>query len=118
MTKCGFNPFIPEGMRADIIESDTEYKLVLDAYEINKENISLKYEDDKLTISYKFKEEDIEQNEETVNYLLNERVNCNKSRTFYLPYSDIAAATANVKDGLLNITLPKEVDRVKNIVIE
>jgi len=61
----------------DLIETDKEYKLIMDLPGINKEDVDLSFEKDRLTISLK---QDRERNEENGNYVMKQR----KRMGFYL----------------------------------
>lgn len=126
--ECKFNSFMSGMMKADITEDQDNYNIVMDAYKVNKDNIEIKYEEGYLTVSYVFGKdeeepvtvEDSEKPEEkdALKILLNERVNYDTKRTFFLPHGDLSKSTAKLVDGELNIVLPKEKTRVTDIVIE
>ena len=140
-----FNPFVSSKMRTDIMENSKEYKLVLDAYGVKKENVRLRYEDNYLTIEYKYIDEknntksgsndkyieekdkvntdivtkedfDVSSTKDT--YILNERISCDTKRSFYLPYGDIKNAKARIEDNKLSVILPKTTEKITEINIE
>ena len=140
-----FNPFVSSKMRTDIMENSKEYKLVLDAYGVKKENVKLRYEDNYLTIEYKYTDEKSNSSDECNNkcisnkekkdtdivtkenfevsnnndtYILNERISCDTKRSFYLPYGDIKNAKAKIEDNKLNVILPKTTEQITEINIE
>lgn len=91
-----------------------------DAYEINaelpglkKENISLKYENNYLTISTKQEDAKDEQDEKG-NYVRRERAMNSMSRSFYLEGIDEEKCAAGYTDGILTVHLPKATHLEKN----
>lgn len=93
------------GFCADIKESEKEYVVEAELPGYKKEDIQINLVDDRLTISAK-KSEEI--NEERDNYIRRERRVGQASRSFIVSGIKNKEVTAEYKDGILNITLPKE----------
>lgn len=103
-------------MRADIIEEDKNYKIVLDIPGFTKEEVSIKVEDDILTVVAN-KETNTE---DETKYLRKERISSTIKRQFRFANIDKNNITASFVDGVLTLTIPKmeEVKNVINIKIE
>lgn len=95
-------------MKTDIKEKDGNYILDIDLPGYNKDNISLELSDGYLTVTAEV-EENVDESDETVNYIHKERYSGKCSRSFYvgenITEEDIKAS---FKNGILNITIPKE----------
>jgi HSP20 family protein len=91
--------------RMNLLETDDEYKLEVEAPGIKKDEIDILFEDNILTISG---EKKTEKKEENSRYHINEICFGKFSRSFELPsHIDSNKINAKWKDGLLNITIPK-----------
>lgn len=96
---------------ANIKETDESFQIELAAPGLKKENIQIDLENDVLTISYEQKEE---KSEEKDNYTRREFNYTSFSRSFYLPeIADAEKITAEYKDGVLNIHIPKKESVIK-----
>ena len=73
---------------------------------LKKEDITLSYDHNYLTLSAK-REENNDQQDEAGNYLRRERSYGQMSRSFYIAGIDDSKATAEFKDGVLKVQLPK-----------
>lgn len=107
--------------KADIEDKDNAYVLTMDLPGVAKEDISLSYENDVLTLSAHHEDAKSEEDEQK-HYIRRERVNrsfCRQFRVGNIRREDIQAA---FKDGVLTITLPKEspkqVEAAKTIEIQ
>lgn len=96
---------------ANIKESETDFQIELGIPGMKKEDIKIDLEDDVLTISSEQKEE---KTEEKDNYTRREFNYSSFSRSFSLPeIVDADKITAEYKDGILNITIPKKESVIK-----
>lgn len=93
--------------RVDIEDKGNEYVLTTDLPGVAKEDISLTYDDDVLTLSARHEESKDEQNDQK-NYIYKERSSSSFCRRF--PVSGIRkdGIQASFVDGVLTVTLPKE----------
>ncbi len=91
-------------IRADIKESENEYIVEAELPGVNKEEIVVEFKEDVLTISAQ-KQKDID--EEKENYVRRERKRGKVSRSFYVQNIHSEGITADYKDGVLKIVLPK-----------
>ncbi|MBU5315390.1 Hsp20/alpha crystallin family protein [Clostridium bornimense] len=101
-----FTPFYKEAnaFKADIKETENEYLVEAELPGVKKEDISLEYKDNNLTISAK-RDEFI--NEEKDNYIRRERHYGNFSRSFYVDNINKDDILAKFENGELKIVLPK-----------
>ncbi len=89
----------------DIIEDDKAIRLKVELPEVDKKDVNVEIEQDSLTIRGERK---LEKEEKKEHYRRIERCYGAFSRSFYLPeYVDRKAITADYKDGVLTVTLPK-----------
>lgn len=103
--KDGFMPNV------DIAESETQFEISAELPGLQKDQISIDLENGRLTISgeRKFENED-----EGKNYHRVETSYGTFSRSFYLPDSiDEDTINATYTDGVLNITIDKQEEKVK-----
>ncbi len=93
-------------MRSDIIEYDSEYKVIIDLPGYNKENISADIKEGVLTVVAKTHEEN-ESNEGA--FVKKERFSGKASRSFYLGEEiEEDAISARYERGVLFIIIPKK----------
>lgn len=97
----------------NIKEDENELSLELRAPGLRKEDIHLEYNDGILTISGERNEEKEEKDKDK--YLRREFSSYSFQRSFELPEEryDVAEAQASYKDGILEVTMPKKVQRDK-----
>ncbi|WP_110954499.1 Hsp20/alpha crystallin family protein [Anaerosinus massiliensis] len=90
--------------KVDVKDNGSVYELVAELPGIQKEDIALQYENNYLTITAKREEQSEDKNE---NYVCRERHFGSMQRSFFI--SDIAREniTAEFKDGVLKVALPK-----------
>jgi HSP20 family protein len=102
----GITPFIASwgGVRADVKDMGSEYVVEAELPGIAKEKINLDIHDGMLTISAN---EEAEQKEEKNDYVYRERRWGHVSRSFSLENINENAITAEHKDGLLFVHMPK-----------
>ena len=115
-----FDPFDSKNnrnfMNTDIIEKENNYLLKIEIPGINKENISIDYENENLNIKVVKNDECNEQD----NYLKQEICYGEYSRKFYIGKINEEDIIANYDNGILTISIPKEakVDDKKRIEIK
>ncbi len=91
--------------RVDLKETSESYQIEADLPGIPKEAIALEYADHYLTISAK-REDVIEKNDH--DYVRRERKFGQFQRSFYIDNVDESQISAEFKEGVLFITLPKQ----------
>ena len=107
-------------MPMDVKETEKTYHIAVDLPGINKEDVKLAIEDQKLTISFEVKENTESKEEENVEYVFRERGLTSGSRTLSFPKeANLEKIEAKFKNGVLEVTVPKvhESARVKYINI-
>lgn len=104
----------------EIVENDTELLFTAELPGMKREDVELTVENEVLTIRGKKEEEKKEQKNGGAKYLMWERAYGEFVRAFTLPRTiDTARITAEMKDGLLKVHLPKgETAKVKGKKIE
>lgn len=102
-----FAPFTSVGnsFRVDLQETDDAYVIKADLPGIRKEDITLGFANDYLTIAAK-RNDEIEENKN--NYLRRERRYGEFSRSFYIRNVREENIDAEFKDGVLMVSLPKK----------
>ena len=93
---------------ADVKETDNEYLLYAELPGVKKEDIKLDFKNNYLVIGAKRADEKNEKNERYI------RKECNYgefSRTFYFDDVQQDKISAKYEDGILKVTLPKEVKK-------
>ncbi|QQP70736.1 Hsp20/alpha crystallin family protein [Carnobacterium sp. CS13] len=106
--------------KADVHETDKEYEVKVDLPGFDKDNISIEFDHDVLTIHAKRHSEASEKNEEG-QYIKQERSYGSMTRQFYLKNADEENSKASYKDGVLTLKMPKialEDSKNKQISIE
>lgn len=91
-------------MSCDIYEENNNYNLIIDVPGFNKENITINYSDNYLTIEA-IKEDSI--NESDKHYIRKERRFGSFKRQFYVGNVDEDKIEAEFKDGVLKVIVPK-----------
>jgi HSP20 family protein len=95
--------FVPA---VDISETDKSFELELAVPGLKKEDFTIDFKDDQLTISGERK---FEQEQKEINYHTRETRYGTFSRTFHLPESvNDTKIQAVYNDGILKVTLPKD----------
>ena len=102
-----FAPFTSAGnsFRVDLQETDDAYVIKADLPGISKEDITLGFANDYLTIAAK-RNDEIEENKN--NYLRRERHYGEFSRSFYVRNVREENIDAEFNDGVLTVSLPKK----------
>lgn len=91
--------------KVDLKEDENSYTVEADLPGIKKDDISLEYDNNYLTISAK-RDETVEDKKD--NYVRKERRSGEFKRSFYVDNVDENAVDASFADGVLKITLPKK----------
>ena len=92
--------------KVDVKDNGDSYDLTAELPGCQKGNITLTYKDNYLTIAAK-NETSNDEKDEQGNYVRRERSQSSMSRSFYIDGIDDSKATADYKDGILSIHLPK-----------
>ena len=92
--------------KVDVKDNGDSYDLTAELPGFQKGNITLTYKDNYLTIGAK-NETSSDEKDEQGNYVRRERSQSSVSRSFYIDNVDEAKATADYKDGVLTVCLPK-----------
>lgn len=111
-------PVFGQPFKTDIKETEREYIVEAELPGLEKEDITITYEDDTLNISIR-RDEVIDEARE--NFIRKERRTGSIERRFYLEGVDEEKIFAKYKNGLLTVVLPKKeagLKRGKNIPIE
>ena len=98
--------FTGNAFKVDVKDHDTSYELSAELPGLTKDDISLTYDDNYLTIATK-QEHSNDEKDEQGNYIRRERYSGSMSRSFYIDNIDETKLDAEFKDGILKITLPK-----------
>lgn len=104
-----------DSMKADIIELDDKYYIIMDIPGVNKNNIYIDYENGYLNI----KAIKVENN--SISYIRRERFVGEVRRSFYIGFKRYEDIKANYRDGVLEVSFPKQElpkKDSKNITIE
>ena len=107
----GLAPFASDwgaqSFRVDVKDTGDAYELTAELPGMKKEEVSLSYENSYLTIEAK-KEEQKDAKDDDGNYIRRERSTGSMSRSFYIDGIDETKASAEFKDGVLKVMLPKQ----------
>ena len=95
--------------KVDVKDNGNAYELIADFPGLKKENISLDYENNYLTISAKTEDGKDEQDDKG-NYIRRERHVGSMSRSFYIDNIDDQKISAEFKEGILKVNLPKLIE--------
>ena len=110
-SETGWNPSV------DVIETDDEIVVKAEIPGVNRDDIDLTVENDRMTISGEKRQEREEKGD---NHFLMERSYGSFRRMFVLPpRANTENVTASYKDGILTVTIPKaEATKGKKVDIE
>lgn len=104
-------PFLGEGPKVDVAETDTEIKVSAELPGLEEKDIEVSLGSDLLTIKG---EKKAETQERLLSYHISERAYGSFSRSIALPAGiDANAVSAAFKNGVLTITIPKTQEAVK-----
>ncbi|MEN6412287.1 MAG: heat shock protein Hsp18 [Veillonellales bacterium] len=104
-----FAPFTTlgnSGFHVDLKETGSDYQVEADLPGIKKEDISLQYANNYLTIAAK--RDEVKEDRAEENYLRRERHYGQFQRSFYVSNVADDKISAEFKDGVLKIVLPKQ----------
>lgn len=104
-----------EKFKLDIKEKDKEYTVEAEIPGYSKDDIHIKFDNDRLTISVSKKEEKSEEGEK---YIHRERSYQSMERSIYLPNIDENNIKAGFENGILKITAPKSEEAAKKTEIK
>ena len=104
-----FAPAMPR-MRADVRETEGGYVIEAEMPGVEKENITLSLEEDVLTIRAEVKSESAEEKND---FLRRERVTGSMERAFSVEGIDQSAITADYRNGVLRVNLPRPAEEKK-----
>lgn len=104
-------------MKTDVSESDTAYSLKIELPGVKKENITIDYNDNILTVSAKQEHSDDEKNDKG-EVIHSERYYGTYKRSYHLPNIEASQATAKYDGGLLSLNIPKLKTNENNHPIE
>lgn len=111
----GNNLFKIKDLKTDIIEEADKYLISVEVPGVDKDLISITFNDGYLSINVNKNEI----KEENVNYLKRERVQTSITRKYYLPNINEEEIKAKLENGVLNIICGKTKEEPnKNIKIE
>jgi len=99
------------GIRADLKETDAAYILEAEMPGFKKENIEVEWQDGRLLVSAKQEQETKEEKE---NYIKRERYYGEVSRKFRVDGIKEQEITAEYKEGILKVTMPKAEPTIEN----
>lgn len=99
---CGFKPSTNE-MKSDLLESKGAYLLTIDIPGVKKENVSLEYSDNVLTVTAKKEEENLKDGK----YIARERFGSECSRSYEIEGINADEIKAKFENGVLEVVLPK-----------
>ena len=97
-------------VKTDIRETDQKYELEIELPGFDKENISIDFSHDILTIQAKKQEEKSKKDDEG-HFIKKERSYGSMTRQFYLKNVDEKNTKAKYIDGVLSLTMPKLMDK-------
>jgi len=100
-----------DSFRVNVEKLEDKYLLSAELPGMKRENLRVEVEDGVLTITAEYREE--KQEGEEKNYLFRERREGSVSRSFNLEGIREEEITAVYEDGVLKLTLPKQVDETK-----
>lgn len=93
-------------MKTDVKENEYDYELQVEVPGVNKENISIDYENGYVTIAAKTNKSKDEKDKEG-NYIRRERYSGSYSRSYYVGDVDRESIKAKLDNGVLSIIVPK-----------
>ena len=103
-------------MKVDIKENEQAYVIEAELPGVNKDEVNLQIDEDRLTISVEKKEQ---KDEENGNYIRRERSYSTMTRSFAIANVEVDKTNAKFENGLLIINLPKKQEQaVKGKQIE
>ncbi len=105
--------FSSKALKTDIVENKDNYVLTVELPGVDKECISLDFNNQYLTLSVNQTEE---KNENDKHYIRKERNKISYSRSYYLDKADENKITAKLENGILTINVEKEKSEIKKTI--
>ena len=96
--------FLSKDMKTDIEENEKEYLVTVDVPGLDKNNISVDFDDNTLTIEIN---QENEKDNSDKSYIRKERSSFSMSRSYYLENGTEEGIKAKLDNGVLNIVIPK-----------
>ena len=96
--------FLSKDMKTDICENEKEYLVTVDVPGVDKNNISVDFDDNTLTIEIN---QENEKDNSDKSYIRKERSSFSMSRSYYLENGTEEGIKAKLDNGVLNIVIPK-----------
>ena len=96
---------LADTFKVDVQEKDKEYIVEAELPGVKKDDVSLDYDEGKLSISVKKSEESEEKKK---NYIHRERRYSSAARSVYLENANPDGISAKLENGILCITVPKQ----------
>ena len=96
--------FLSKDMKTDIEENEKEYLVTVDVPGVDKNNISVYFDDNTLTIEIN---QENEKDNSDKSYIRKERSSFSMSRSYYLENGTEEGIKAKLDNGVLNIVIPK-----------
>ena len=103
--------FLSKDMKTDIEENEKEYLVTVDVPGVDKNNISVDFDDNTLTIEIN---QENEKDNSDKSYIRKERSSFSMSRSYYLENGTEEGIKAKLDNGVLNIVIPKTNKPAKN----
>lgn len=108
-------PLLNDTFKIDVQENQNEYIVEAELPGIEKDQINVSLEDNKLKIAVNKLEDSEEKNK---NYIHKERRYCMMSRNVYLADSDSQGIKAKLENGVLTVNVPKIAKAQNSVSIE
>lgn len=105
--------FSNKALKTDIVENEDNYILSVELPGVEKESISLDFNNQYLTLAVN-QTEDKGENEK--HYIRKERTRFSYSRSYYLDKADENSITAKLENGVLTINVGKEKKEIKKTI--
>ena len=96
--------FLSKDMKTDIEENEKEYLVTVDVPGVDKNNISVNFDDNTLTIEIN---QENEKDNSDKSYIRKERSSFSMSRSYYLENGTEEGIKAKLDNGVLNIVILK-----------
>ena len=106
-----------KGMKCDIYEKDGNYHIEMDVPGFDKSEIKIEAKNNYLTITAE-KNNEVNEDDEKKNYIHRERYYGKYQRSFYLEDLDQEKVSAEFKNGILKIKVPKKEENEDKKYIE